>query len=494
MAFYLVLEFFHSRLVKVKWLSIKYLIVFPYQTGLRRSKLNTLVEFPIDNLDMSPHLSHRMIQTNPLKQDDYTYDLLGVSNHYGNMMGGHYTAFCRSPVDGQWREFNDAKVTVLDGPIATREAYLLFYQRRSLTKDINKRLHTRDHWVFSLDLSPIEPVVETDVVYKVDVAQPPKRSRSRSASPSSHKQNSKDSSVTARRIPSRPLTPQLPRRSTESYALLDDSRPTSPESPQRTSQARKPRSVQRQVSEPHRREASAGASIFRKDVDRTLYDRRSNNYQPKQTPQLDWTERTQPPFVKSKPLAVNNSRSEASQMDDLSWVLDSDRSSYPETRPSKVKFEDKENYNTLPNYKTQFYPTTSEGARKKLAELKKPTLERQISSTIDTIDEESVLVRHGSRKFESPKNSIPDYSFSSDSYPSNGHSLSSEFNDYTDINNSYREYSPKNYISNHVVAPSSYTRPELSSNPFFRELARVHFDDLDPTDRYTRRHIDRGNV
>ena len=36
------------------------------------------------------------------------YDLYAVSNHYGTMNGGHYTAMCQNPVNKLWYEFDDS--------------------------------------------------------------------------------------------------------------------------------------------------------------------------------------------------------------------------------------------------------------------------------------------------------------------------------------------------------------------------------------------------
>jgi ubiquitin carboxyl-terminal hydrolase 22/27/51 len=33
------------------------------------------------------------------------YDLFGVSNHYGQLLAGHYTAYAKN--DGAWYKFND---------------------------------------------------------------------------------------------------------------------------------------------------------------------------------------------------------------------------------------------------------------------------------------------------------------------------------------------------------------------------------------------------
>ncbi|KYK58316.1 ubiquitin carboxyl-terminal hydrolase [Drechmeria coniospora] len=69
-------------------------------SGWRRDKLDILVEFPIENLD----LTSRVIQKEEGK--DEIYDLIGVDDHYGGLGGGHYTAYAKNFVDGRWYSFN----------------------------------------------------------------------------------------------------------------------------------------------------------------------------------------------------------------------------------------------------------------------------------------------------------------------------------------------------------------------------------------------------
>ena len=61
------------------------------------------------------------------------YDLYAVSNHYGSMAGGHYTAACRVGLpEGreQWYNFNDDAVSKLSPQsVVTPCAYMLFYVR-----------------------------------------------------------------------------------------------------------------------------------------------------------------------------------------------------------------------------------------------------------------------------------------------------------------------------------------------------------------------------
>ena len=87
------------------------------------TKNTKLVEFPIENLNMAKYMC------GPDK--NYSkYDLFAVSQHYGEMGGGHYTAVCRN-IDGYWYEYDDNSCNRINqGNVVTRAAYVLFYRRK----------------------------------------------------------------------------------------------------------------------------------------------------------------------------------------------------------------------------------------------------------------------------------------------------------------------------------------------------------------------------
>jgi hypothetical protein len=69
----------------------------------------------------------------PSHKNTAIFDLIGISNHSGGLGAGHYTAKARNN-DVGWCEFNDSYAAKLDHGLPdtfnSREAYLLFYQRR----------------------------------------------------------------------------------------------------------------------------------------------------------------------------------------------------------------------------------------------------------------------------------------------------------------------------------------------------------------------------
>ncbi|XP_049622696.1 ubiquitin carboxyl-terminal hydrolase 15-like [Suncus etruscus] len=89
-----------------------------------REKLDILVDFPKSDLDMSEFLISP--NAGPCR-----YNLIAVSNHYGVIGGGHYTAFAKNKDDGKWYYFDDTNVsTASEDKIVSKAAYLLFYQRQ----------------------------------------------------------------------------------------------------------------------------------------------------------------------------------------------------------------------------------------------------------------------------------------------------------------------------------------------------------------------------
>ncbi|EGG20417.1 peptidase C19 family protein [Cavenderia fasciculata] len=89
-----------------------------------REKLDTLVRFPIKDLDLSSHV---------LSPSDSppVYDLFAVSNHYGSMGGGHYTAYALNELENQWVKFDDSHTQNVDASnVITDAAYVLFYRRK----------------------------------------------------------------------------------------------------------------------------------------------------------------------------------------------------------------------------------------------------------------------------------------------------------------------------------------------------------------------------
>ncbi|XP_010420992.1 PREDICTED: ubiquitin carboxyl-terminal hydrolase 8 [Camelina sativa] len=88
-----------------------------------KNKLEAYVDFPLDDLDLSTYISYKNGQTT------YRYMLYAISNHYGSMGGGHYTAYVHHGGD-RWYDFDDSHVhPISQEKIKTSAAYVLFYKR-----------------------------------------------------------------------------------------------------------------------------------------------------------------------------------------------------------------------------------------------------------------------------------------------------------------------------------------------------------------------------
>ena len=87
-------------------------------------KNNELVDFPLDDLDLSKYVVG-------YKASSYKYTLIGVANHMGGVAGGHYTAFSKSSPTNEWYCFNDSNVSAInESMIVSSSAYCLFYRKK----------------------------------------------------------------------------------------------------------------------------------------------------------------------------------------------------------------------------------------------------------------------------------------------------------------------------------------------------------------------------
>eukprot|EP00066_Takifugu_rubripes_P019056 XP_011608322.1 PREDICTED: ubiquitin carboxyl-terminal hydrolase 8 [Takifugu rubripes] len=105
---------------KVPPILLVHLKRFSYE-GRWKQKLQTSVDFPLDSLDLAQYV------IGP-KQSLKRYSLYAVSNHYGGLDGGHYTAYCKSALKQRWYKFDDHEVSdISTSSVKSSAAYILFY-------------------------------------------------------------------------------------------------------------------------------------------------------------------------------------------------------------------------------------------------------------------------------------------------------------------------------------------------------------------------------
>ena len=98
---------------------------FSFRNVLWKDKLDFMIEYPLEGLDVSPFVTTGNI-------DGCLYDLYAVAHHHGMIWGGHYTSHAKSSTDGRWRKFDDSTVSLSTEALAgkSKDAYVLFYRRR----------------------------------------------------------------------------------------------------------------------------------------------------------------------------------------------------------------------------------------------------------------------------------------------------------------------------------------------------------------------------
>ena len=85
-------------------------------------KKQNMIHYPAV-LDLSAHVSSEC------KREDCIYNLYAISNHSGNVNGGHYTSYIKNQ-NGKWYHYNDTSVKeVPEQEIYSPKAYCLFYRR-----------------------------------------------------------------------------------------------------------------------------------------------------------------------------------------------------------------------------------------------------------------------------------------------------------------------------------------------------------------------------
>ena len=91
-------------------------------------KNQVMIDFPLENLDLSKYIIG-------YDKSSYIYDLYGVCNHSGSLLGGHYTAFVKN-MNNKWYHYNDTTVSEvkIEEQIKTPKAYCFFYRKRETRK------------------------------------------------------------------------------------------------------------------------------------------------------------------------------------------------------------------------------------------------------------------------------------------------------------------------------------------------------------------------
>ncbi|KAL0700339.1 hypothetical protein Bca4012_056461 [Brassica carinata] len=110
------------NLWKLPEILVVHLKRFAY-TRLIKHKIDTFVDFPIHDLDLSKYVKNK-------EGESYLYELYAISNHYGGLGDGHYTAYAKLMDENKWYEFDDSRVSAVDeSDIKSSAAYVLYYRR-----------------------------------------------------------------------------------------------------------------------------------------------------------------------------------------------------------------------------------------------------------------------------------------------------------------------------------------------------------------------------
>eukprot|EP01088_Endostelium_zonatum_P017887 TRINITY_DN5525_c0_g1_i1.p1 TRINITY_DN5525_c0_g1~~TRINITY_DN5525_c0_g1_i1.p1 ORF type:complete len:392 (-),score=137.79 TRINITY_DN5525_c0_g1_i1:118-1293(-) len=97
------------------------------ESSNRREKIETYIDFDIDELDLTKYIQSEAQR----KAGHGKYVLYAVSNHYGGLGGGHYTAYGFNHRENGWYKYDDSSVSSVNKEsVKTSAAYVLFYRRK----------------------------------------------------------------------------------------------------------------------------------------------------------------------------------------------------------------------------------------------------------------------------------------------------------------------------------------------------------------------------
>lgn len=98
--------------------------------GSKYRKKQNFVNFQLSDLNLGDFVCGA--------ENAYTnFNLYAVSNHFGSLEGGHYTAVCYSKHMKRWYKYDDQDVTSInEGLVQSSAAYILFYSATNASNSL----------------------------------------------------------------------------------------------------------------------------------------------------------------------------------------------------------------------------------------------------------------------------------------------------------------------------------------------------------------------
>jgi ubiquitin C-terminal hydrolase len=112
---------------KIMFWSFPTILVIDLKRFNSTNKKNQIfVSFTLDNLDLSSYVVG-------YKKDSFIYELYGICNHSGGVLGGHYTSFVKN-ANGKWYLYNDTSVNEVSvlSTLISPKAYCFFYRKKTV--------------------------------------------------------------------------------------------------------------------------------------------------------------------------------------------------------------------------------------------------------------------------------------------------------------------------------------------------------------------------